>query len=62
MAHAEHPLVTSYAAHAAADLIGECLECKPLIGGGEGAGNAVARALSRLDLEKDIDGFLKPAL
>ena len=62
VAHAEHPLVAGHAAHAAAHLVGQCLEREFLIGGGQCAGNPVARAIIVLGLEKQIDGFLEAPL
>ncbi len=62
MAHAEHPLVAAHRAHAAAHLVGERLEAEPMIGGGQGAAQAVAGPMLLLRLQEDFDGFFETAM
>jgi hypothetical protein len=62
VAHAEHPLIAADGAHASADLIGERLEGKALIGDGERAGGSVAGAVAGLGLEKGLNRLFEVAL
>jgi hypothetical protein len=61
-AHAEHPLVAADGADAAADLVGEGLEGEAMVGGGEGAGDAVAGSVVGLVGEEAGDGLVEPAV
>lgn len=62
MAHSEHPLVASDGADAATDLVGKGLEGEAMVGGGEGAGEAVAGAVLGLVGEKTGDGLIEAAV
>ena len=61
VAHAEHPLVPANGADRFADLVGKSLEGELVVGGGEGRGDAIRRALLVLDGEEGVDGFFKLA-
>ena len=61
VAHAEHPLVSGHAAHAAAHLVGQRLEGEFLIGRGQRAGNPVAGAMLALVSQEHVDGLLEAA-
>jgi hypothetical protein len=62
MAHAEHPLIAAHGADATADLVGKRLKSKAMAGGGESAGDGVARAFVSLHGEEGVDGFFEAAL
>ena len=55
MAHAKHPLVAADRADAAADLVGQGLKAQGLVGGGQGAGDGVARPVAFFGRAKFID-------
>ena len=61
VAGTEHPLVATYAAHAAAHLVGERLEAERPVAGGQRTGDGGAGALFGLRGQKDLDGFLEAA-
>src|SRR5262245_57381709 len=60
MPHAEHPLVAAHGADAAADLIRECLERKPMICRSECGRERVARPVRFLRGLKKFDRILEP--
>ncbi len=47
MPHAEHPLIAAHRAHAAPDLVGECLKRELVIRLRKGAGNRITRSRVR---------------
>src|SRR5260370_22937822 len=62
MSGAEHPLVATHAAHAAAHLVGQGLEGEQAVTGGECAGNGGAGAALGLRGQEEIDGLFEAAL
>ena len=62
MTHSEHPLVAADGADAAADLVGQGLEGEAMVGGGEGARDAVAGTVVRLVGEEAGDGLVEPTV
>src|SRR5260370_1892990 len=62
MSGAEHPLVATYAAHAAAHLVGQRLEGERAVTGGECAGYGGAGAALGLRGQEGIDGLFEAAL
>jgi hypothetical protein len=62
MSHTKHPLVATDTAYGPTDLVGEGLECQPVVSGGQGARNGVTGALPVLLSKETLDGFLKAAM
>ena len=62
MAEAEHPGVAAGGTDGAADLVGERLKREGVMGGGEGAGERLARAMGGLGSGEDRNGLFKAAL
>ena len=62
MAHPEHPLVATHAAHAPAHLVRKGLKTEPLVRCRQRAADRVGRPAASLFLQKDLDGLLKSSL
>jgi hypothetical protein len=62
MTHPEHPLVATHRTDAPADLVGERLECQPMIGSREGTGYGIAWAAGGLNFQERLDRFFEAAL
>ena len=60
MSHPEHPLIAADGADAASDLVGQGLEGEAMVGGREGARDAVAGSVVGLVSEEGGDGFVEP--
>ena len=62
MAHAEHPLIAAHGTDAAPHLVRQRLNAEPMIGGGQRAGNGVARPVLFLAAQKHLDRLLEAPL
>jgi len=60
MSHAEHPLVATHRADAAAHLVGQRLEGEAVVGRGQGRAEPVGRPVRLLVAEKGVDRLLEP--